>query len=94
MYEAHHDQGLEILGIAFVEGDEKGRKWLVDYMAKKGLTWTNAPTVQRWYGAPFEAYDVHFLPFNLVLDRAGRVFALNPELDEIESVVRAALDKS
>jgi hypothetical protein len=59
-------------------------------MERKDLTWTNLLAGWEWYGAPMDGYDVSFIPFNLVLDREGKLFALNPRAEQLErEVVRA-----
>jgi hypothetical protein len=91
VYERFHAQGFEILAIAFVEGDEKGRTWLADYLDEKGARWTNAPTTPQWYGPPVEAYDVSYLPFNLLLDRDGRVIDMDVRGRALDAAVERAL---
>ena len=66
-------RGFEILGIAFVEGDEKGRRWLDDYAKQKRLTWPQLPAGEDWFGAPYDAYDAGHLPFYLILDKNGAI---------------------
>lgn len=84
---------MEILGIAFVEGDEKGRAWLRDYARKREITWTLVPATSTWYGPPFEAYNVSFVPFNMLLDRDGRVVATRVRGKLIEREIAKALGK-
>ena len=87
-------RGFEILGIAFVEGDDKGRRWLGEYARKKNLTWPQVPSGVIWYGEPFDAYNVAYLPFYLILDREGKVVDAEVNKQEelealIESLVQA-----
>ena len=73
-----------------MEGGERGRKWLVKYMASKTMTWPNVMAGEEWYGDPMEGYGVGYLPFNLILDREGRIAELDVNLDGLdEAVVRA-----
>ena len=86
------DRGFEILGIAFVEGDEKGKQWLRDYAAKRGLTWPQAPSGSLWYGPPFEEYSVRYLPFYLILDRKGKVVDADVrDRDKLEALIESLL---
>lgn len=79
------------MGIAFVKGDEKGKRFLRRFLDERGVTWRNVPTDDRWFAPPFEAYDVHHIPFNLLLDREGRVVEVDPAPSRIEAVIERAL---
>lgn len=92
MYAAHHEDGLEILGVAFVEGGDRGRKWLTAYLAEKRVGWPNVMAGPEWYGPPMEGYDVSFLPFNVLLDRDGRVAGVELRGDALERAVAKVLE--
>ena len=87
------DQGLEILGIAFVQGDEKGRRELSQFLDRRGVVWPNAPTAPHWYAPPFEGYDVRYIPFNVLLDRDGRVLAVDLRGEALAGAVERALGR-
>lgn len=85
---------MEILGIAFVKGDDAGRKWLQTYAKTHDLTWTLVPTDEAWYAPPFEAYNVHFLPFALLIDREGHLISAGVRAEKIEPEIARALGET
>ena len=91
LYSRHRAAGFEIVGIAFVEGDEDGKAWLRRYLDEHGMSWPQVPTASQWYSAPFEAYDVNQIPFNLLLDPEGRIIAADLRGKALERQVEAAL---
>ena len=92
--EKYAARGFEILGIAFVEGDEKGKRWLEDYAKKKNLTWPQVPSGQAWYGEPFDEYDVRYLPFYLILDRHGKVVDADVrDREKLEALIEKLLEE-
>lgn len=91
MYAAHREKGLEILGVAFVKGGERGQAWLAKYMADKDMTWPNVMAGEEWFGKPLDAYDVSGLPFNVLLDREGRVVGMQLHGDDLEQAVARIL---
>lgn len=74
-----------------MDGDEKGRRWLRDYAKKHDMTWTLVPATSTWYGPPFEAYDVSYLPFSVLLDRDSRVVTTDVRGKAIEKEIAKAL---
>lgn len=88
-------RGFEILGIAFVEGDDKGRRWLEDYAKQKQLTWPQVPAGEDWFGAPYDAYDAGHLPFYLILDRNGKIVDADVrDREKLEALIEKLLEKS
>jgi len=94
-YEEYRDRGFEILGIAFVQGGKKGRKWLTRYLDRQQATWPQALSGSpMWYSPPFEAYEVNYLPLHLLLDREGRIVEVNPRAEGLDDAVERALAAS
>lgn len=93
--EKYASRGFEILGIAFVEGDEKGKRWLQEYAKEKRLTWPQVPSGVSWYGEPFDEYDVSYLPFYLILDKTGRVADADVrDREKLEALIERLLEPS
>src|SRR5438477_12166706 len=90
-YERHRSQGLEILGIAFVEGDDASRKWLTGYMRDHEMGWPAVAAGETWNSGPAAAYDIHYIPFNFLIDREGKVVALDVRGAELEATIGKAL---
>ncbi len=84
---------MEILAIAFVKGDKNGRAWLSEFAKNRGINWTLIPTTEEWYGPPFEAYNVHYIPFNVLLDADGKVVATGVHGERIGEAIADALKR-
>jgi hypothetical protein len=90
---AYHDRGFEILGIAFVKGGKKGKRQLSRYLDGKQATWPQVLSESAsWYAAPFEEYDVRYLPLHLLLDSRGRIVDINPRGEQLDEAVERALE--
>lgn len=77
-----------------MEGGETGRKWLRGYLERKEATWPQVlGSRPRWYAPPFEAYNVRFLPLYLLLDRDGKIAAVNPRGRALDRAVERELSR-
>ena len=94
MYASHRKEGLEILGVAFVEGGKRGQESLAKYMTERRMSWTNVMAGFEWFGKPLQDYDVTLLPFNVLLDRKGRVVGVNLHDEALEQKLRPLLHGS
>ena len=74
-----------------MEGGERGRKWLSEYQSKNKMTWPNVMAGAEWYGPPMDVYGVGFLPFNLLLDRQGRIVEMEVRGEDLQGVIARAL---
>ena len=74
-----------------MEGDEKGKRWLRRFVEEHELDWPQVPTGEDWYSAPFEGYDVHYIPFNVLLDPAGKVAATDLRGERLDSTLQDLL---
>ena len=76
-----------------MKGGKSGRRWLTGYLEKKQATWPQAISGSpAWYSAPFEDYDVRYLPLHLLLDREGRIIEVNPRGERLDGAVERALE--
>ena len=91
MYAAHRAEGLEILGVAFVEGGKRGQTSLAKYLTERRMGWPNVMAGPEWFGRPLQDYDVDGLPFNLLLDRKGGVVGVNLRGEALEEKLRPLL---
>ena len=91
-YARFHGQGLEILGIAFVEGDEKGRKWFQAFLEDHELAWPTVAAGETWDSGPAASYDIRYIPFNFLLDREGKIVALDLRGDGLEPTIERTLE--
>ena len=91
VYARFHAQGLEILGIAFVEGDDKGKTWLRRYLEDHDLTWPTVAAGEMWDSGPASSYEIRYIPFNFLLDRDGRVIALDLRGEALAARIEKAI---
>jgi thiol-disulfide isomerase/thioredoxin len=68
-YQKYKDKGFDILGVSF---DDNKDKWLAA-IAKDGLTWTQVSDLKGWQNAAGKIYGVTSIPFNLLLDKEGKI---------------------
>lgn len=83
-YEKYHPQGLEILGISL---DEDKPKWEAA-IAKYQLNWAHISELKGWKGAISRQYDVHAIPASILLDKAGKIVAVNPDMNDLSSYLK------
>ena len=75
-----------------MQGGRRGEKWLSRYLQRKGVSWRQVVSGSPfWYSAPFEAYNVRYLPMYLLLDRKGDLVAVDPRGDELDDAIERAL---
>jgi peroxiredoxin len=72
-YEAFHDKGFEIVSISV---DKREKRWK-DAIEKYDLHWPNLSDLKGWESEASKAYNVTFVPFNLLVDKEGTILAKN-----------------
>ena len=70
-YQKYKDKGFDILGVSM---DDNKEKWLAA-IAKDNLTWTHVSDLKGWQNAAGKLYSVSSIPFNLLLDKEGKILA-------------------
>lgn len=71
-----------------MEGGEKGERWLRKYKEKHRINWPTVPTGSPyWYDEPFEAYNVSYLPFYLLLDPERELIAVDPRGARLDRIL-------
>ncbi len=73
VYNRYKDKGFEILGVSL---DGNRDAW-VKAIAQDGLTWRHISDLKLWQSAAAKTYDVHSIPYTVLLDREGKVIAEN-----------------
>lgn len=75
-----------------MKGGIKGKKKLSRYLERKEATWPQVLSGSpQWYSAPFEEYDVHYLPLHLLLNSEGLIVKVNPRGDQLDTAIDEAL---
>lgn len=78
-YEAHHENGFEILGISFDR--ENMAEKLKTFTQEKGMKWRHIYEGKMWNTTLGEKYDVSGIPFVLLVDGdTGEIIGTSKEL--------------
>ena len=85
-YAKYHDQGFEVVGVSLDRGDAELRK----YIADNAMPW---PQLFDAKHPDAKTYGVKAIPFSLLIGKDGTIAAVNPEGDELEPAIKAALAK-
>jgi len=87
-YAARHDEGFEIVALSLDRVDESEtleevRARVMAFTNENGMIWPIQFDGAGWDNAFAKRFAVQGIPASLLLDRTGRVAALNPRGDEI-----------
>lgn len=73
LYKEYQKQGFEIFGVSL---DESREQW-VEAIEKDGLPWVNVSDLKGAESEAARLYNVDAIPMTVLLDKEGRVIALN-----------------
>lgn len=88
-YNKYKSKGFDILGVSM---DDNKSKWLAA-IEKDGLTWTHVSDLKGWQNAAGKIYGVQSIPFNLLLDKEGKILAKNLRGADLEAKLEEVLGK-
>jgi peroxiredoxin len=74
-YNIYTERGFEVLGVSYdsENGKEKWKKAIVD----DGLPWKQISDLKGWQNSTTEQYYIKAIPYNLLLDKDGKIIAKN-----------------
>jgi peroxiredoxin len=72
-YNKYKSKNFTILGVSL---DEDKARWL-GAIKTDNLTWTHVSDLKGWSNAAAKIYGVESIPFNLLLDPAGKIIAMD-----------------
>lgn len=87
IYKKYKDKGFEVFSVSL---DRPGQKdaW-VSAIQQDGLVWDNhVSDLQFWNCAPAATYGVHAIPQTFLIDRAGKIAAVNPRNNLEEALLK------
>ena len=87
LYAKYKASGFEILGVSL---DENLNDWK-KAIAKDKITWLQAIDTKGWDALSAAKWQVEAIPNSFLIDKSGKVVAINLEKDELEIKVRALL---
>ncbi|MCR5162772.1 MAG: TlpA family protein disulfide reductase [Thermoguttaceae bacterium] len=93
MYAKYHDAGLEILGISC----DKEAETVLKYAQDNGITWnqildSDARTPDGILLS--ERYGVEYIPFPILINRKGKIVAMDLRGNDLVAAVKAELEKT
>ena len=89
IYNKYHDSGLEFLGVSL---DDSADKW-TGAIAQHELNWPHVSSLRGWQCPVAARYHVTGIPAMFLLDREGRVIAINLRGEALEERVAALFDE-
>ena len=89
-YNAFKDKGFTVLGVSL--DNEGGREAWVRAIKKDGLPWTQVSDLKSWNNAVAQAYGVHSVPQNFLLDPQGKIVATNLRGEALQSTLSKLLN--
>lgn len=86
-YKMFKEKGFTVLGVSL---DQPGKKdaWL-NAIKEDGLTWTNVSDLKFWNNAVVKFYGVQAVPQNFLLDKEGKIIAINVKGEALISKLTA-----
>jgi peroxiredoxin len=90
-YQEYHSKGFTVLGVSL---DQPGKKeaWL-NAIHHDRLTWTQVSDLQFWNNAVAKLYGIQAIPQNFLLDKEGKIIAVNVKGDDLTNKLAELLDK-
>jgi peroxiredoxin len=89
VYNKYKSKGFEVFSVSLDREDGK-QKW-VDAIKQDGLVWDNHVSDLKWWQSPAaQTYGVNSIPRTFLLDREGKIVAINPRQD-LESALLKVL---
>ncbi len=81
-YTGYKDKNFTVLGVSLDQQNGK-EKW-IKAIHDDRLTWTHVSDLNYWNNAVARQYDIHSIPFNLLISPEGRILAKDLHGDELE----------
>ena len=80
IYPKYKNKGFEIFAVSL---DDNERNW-VKAIAKDKITWKQVIAKGGWYAATAEQWKVEQLPTSYLIDKEGKIIAIDPDMKELE----------
>ena len=89
IYEKYKKKGFDIVGVSF---DSKKENWL-KAIKELDLPWPHMSDLKGWGCAASDAYNIHGIPFTLLIDGNGVIVGRNLHGDDLENRIIECLAK-
>jgi peroxiredoxin len=80
-YNKFKGKGFEIFGVSL---DQNKEAW-VAAIEKDGLIWKHGSDLKYWDAAPAKLYNVSSIPYNVLIDKEGKIIAKNLHGTDLEN---------
>jgi thiol-disulfide isomerase/thioredoxin len=88
-YQAHHEQGFEIIGVSLDR--DKDKEKLVDFIGENKMPWAQYFDGGYWTNKLAVKYGIQSIPATFLLDGNGNIIGKGLRGEELESAVSKAL---
>jgi peroxiredoxin len=88
IYDKYHDRGFEIFGVSL---DDKSDKWTAA-IERHGLNWLHVSSLKGWECPVAARYNVTGIPKMYLLDKEGRVIAIDLRGEALRERVASLFD--
>ena len=87
LYNKYKAQGFEVFGVSI---DSKKKDW-IKAIAQDKITYTQVNDKAGWYSKTAEAYGVNAIPNTFLLDKTGKIVAVDLDGEQLENKVKELL---
>ena len=88
-YSRYHGKGLEVFGVSL---DKDKAKWM-EAVKKDGLSWKHGSELKEWESSFVKLYGITGIPFNVLVDKDGKILAKNLRGPQLEKALEEAFFK-
>jgi peroxiredoxin len=88
-YKKYHGKGFEIIGISL----DQDKAALTSFVKKHQMAWPQLFDGKAWQTPNAVRYGVKAIPFTLLIGKDGKIAAVNPRGEKLETAIKAALAK-
>jgi thiol-disulfide isomerase/thioredoxin len=86
-YNTYKTKGFTIFGVSL---DQQKQAW-INAIKDDGLIWQHGSDLKYWDSAPAKLYNVSSIPYNILLDKEGKIIAKNLHGADLENQLAALL---
>jgi thiol-disulfide isomerase/thioredoxin len=83
LYEKYKKQGFEIVGVSL----EKDRQQWIEAIREDSMVWPQMSDFQMWDSDAAIYYKIQELPFNVMLDKEGKIIAMNIRGNKLNEIL-------
>lgn len=87
-YDKYRDKGFQIYQVSL---DKTKEDWLKGIETDKLGRWIHVSDVKYWNSVVVPLYKIESIPFNMLLDREGKIIAMNLRGDKLQTELESVL---